>query len=160
LDAGYAALDKQKVNLKHMLLFADGSDAEEMTGCEAKVAGAFTRGITTSVVALGNGSDVPALEKLSRLGSGRFYLVENATRLPAVFAQETILASRSAIVEKDFKVARGVGSSITAGVDVDAAPPLHGYVVTLPKGRASVLLTGPESDPILAVWSAGVGRAA
>ena len=159
LDAGYArALLLVQVNLKHLLLFADGADAEQMDGCEAKVEGALRRGITTSVVALGNGSDVPGLEKLSRLGNGRFYLIEDATRLPAVFAQETILASRSAIVEKDFRVDRGAPSAVTAGVDVEAAPPLSGYVVTVAKPRASVLLRGPEGDPILAVWSAGVGR--
>lgn len=160
LDDGYAALDKEKVNLKHMLLFADGSDAEKMVGCRAKVSGALARGITTSVVALGNGSDVPELEVLSRLGNGRFYLVEDAQRLPAVFSQETILAARSAIVEKDFKVARGAPSAILQGIDFDAAPALKGYVVTIAKSRASVLLRGPEGDPILAVWPAGIGRAA
>jgi uncharacterized membrane protein len=160
LDAGYAALDKQKSNLKHMLLFADGSDAEEMKGCRAKVTEALRRGITTSVVALGNGSDVPELEVLSRLGTGRFYLIEDATRLPSVFAQETILASRSSIVEKDFSVSRGAASSITAGIDFGEAPILKGYVVTIPKARSSVLLTGPDGDPVLAVWSAGIGRAA
>jgi uncharacterized membrane protein len=160
LDAGYAALDKEKVNLKHMLLFADGSDAEEMAGCRAKVSEALRRGITTSVVALGNGSDVPELEVLSRLGNGRFYLVEDAQRLPAVFAQETILAARSAIVEKDFSVARGAASSITAGIDFAGAPVLKGYVVTIPKARSTVLLTGPDGDPILSVWSAGIGRTA
>ncbi len=160
LDAGYAALDKEKVNLKHMLLFADGSDAEDMTGCRAKVSDALRRGITTSVVALGNGSDVPELEVLSRLGNGRFYLVEDALRLPAVFAQETILAARSAVVEKDFSVARGAASSITAGIDFADAPVLKGYVVTIPKARSTVLLTGPDGDPILSVWSAGIGRAA
>ena len=160
LDAGYAALDKQKSNLKHMLLFADGSDAEEMTGCRAKVADALRRGITTSVVALGNGSDVPELEVLSRMGTGRFYLIEDATRLPSVFAQETILASRSSIVEKDFSVSRGAASSITAGIDFGEAPILKGYVVTIPKARSSVLLTGPDGDPVLAVWSAGIGRSA
>jgi Ca-activated chloride channel family protein len=61
LDAGYAALAKETANLKHMLLFADGSDAERMTGCEPKVSDAYRRGITTSVVALGDGSDVPEL---------------------------------------------------------------------------------------------------
>ncbi len=160
LDAGYAALAKEKVNLKHLLLFADGGDAEHMNGCETKVADALNRGITTSVVALGNGSDVPELEHLSRLGNGRFYLIEDAERLPAVFAQETILAARSAIVEKPFKVARAASSSITAGIDFGEAPALEGYVVTIAKPRASVLLGGPEDDPVLATWSAGIGRSA
>ncbi len=160
LDAGYAALAKESVNLKHLLLFADGSDAEQMAGCEPRVSEALRRGITTSVVALGDGADVPGLEALSRLGNGRFYLVEDATRLPAVFAQETILAARSAIVEQPFHVELGAPSAVTSGVDFAAAPALLGYVVTVPKPRASVLLRGPEGDPILAVWSAGVGRAA
>ena len=158
LDAAYAELDRQTVNLKHVLLFADGSDAEQMAGADASVAAAQRRGITTSVIALGTGSDVPGLEKLSRLGGGRFYLIEDATKLPSIFAQETILASRSAIVEKPFSVARGRPSSVTAGIPLEQAPQLGGYVVTLPKSRATVLATGPEGDPILATWSAGVGR--
>lgn len=160
LDAGYTALSKETVNLKHMLLFADGSDAENMAGCRTKVSDALRAGITTSVVALGNGGDVPELEVLSRLGGGRFYLIEDANRLPAVFTQETILAARSAVVEKEFAVGRGAPSSILGGVSFADAPALLGYVVTIPKGRASTLLTGPDGDPILSVWSAGVGRAA
>ncbi|MEJ7731783.1 MAG: VWA domain-containing protein [Polyangiaceae bacterium] len=161
LQAAYAELDKEKVNLKHVLLFADGDDAENMgPAVQNMVADALRRGVTTSVVSLGRGSDVAELEVLSRNGGGRFYLIEDATRLPAVFAQETILAARSAIVEKDFRVERALPSSILAGVAVDDAPPLRGYVVTIPKGRATVLLTGIERDPILAVWSAGIGRAA
>jgi Ca-activated chloride channel family protein len=161
LEAAYAELSKVKVNLKHMILFADGSDAEDMgPKVHTMVADALRRGITTTVVALGNGSDVPELETLSRLGGGRFYLIEDAQRLPAVFAQETILAARSAIVEKSFSVGKGTSSAITAGVALEEAPDLGGYVVTIPKSRASVLLTGPDKDPILAVWSAGIGRSA
>ncbi|MDI1435920.1 VWA domain-containing protein [Polyangium sorediatum] len=158
LEAAYAALAKEKVNLKHVLLFADGSDAEQMGPCRTMVSDALRAGITTSVVALGNGGDVPELETLSRLGSGRFYLIEDANRLPAVFTQETILAARSSIVEKEFRVSRSAPSPILSGVSLDEAPSLDGYVVAIPKGRASVLMTGPEGDPILAVWSAGVGR--
>jgi Ca-activated chloride channel family protein len=44
-------------------------------------------------------------------------------------------------------------------VELSAAPALAGYVVTIAKPRAQLLLVGPESDPILATWSAGVGRA-
>ncbi len=160
LAAGYAALAKETVNLKHMLLFADGSDAEQMGPCRTMVSDALRGGITTSVVALGNGSDVPELEVLSRLGGGRFYLIEDATRLPAVFTQETILAARSSVVEKEFRVSRSAPSSIMGGVKLDEAPALLGYVVTIPKGRATTLLTGPDGDPILSVWSAGVGRTA
>ena len=160
LDEAYAALARETVNLKHLLLFADGSDAERMAGCRTKVGDAFKRGITTSVVALGKGSDVPELEVLARVGGGRFYLIEDATRLPSVFTQETIIAAKSAIHEVDFVPSPSAPSPALRGVDLASAPPLKGYVVTMPKGRASVHLVGPENDPILATWSVGVGRSA
>ncbi len=160
LSSGYAALDREKVNLKHALLFADGSDAEQIAGCRTLVANAKRRGITTSVVALGRGSDVPELEALSKIGDGRFYMIEDANRLPAVFTQETILASRSAINEVDFRVSMGAAGPPTRGIDFATAPLLRGYVVTIPKARTSTLLAGPEGDPILATWSVGMGKSA
>jgi len=160
LQAGYAALAKESVQLKHLLLFADGSDAEERTRAFTLVSGAKARGITTSVVALGKGPDVADLERMSKLGDGRFYLIEDATRLPAVFAQETVLAARSSINEVPFRPAPAAQSPVLRGVDLAEAPNLTGYVVTIPKGRAQVTLTGPESDPLLASWSVGVGRCA
>jgi Ca-activated chloride channel homolog len=160
LQTGYAALAKENVQLKHLLLFADGSDAEERTRAPALVANAKARGITTSVVALGKGPDVPDLERMSKLGNGRFYLIEDATRLPAVFAQETVLAARSAINEVPFRPNVVAQSPVLRGVELSQAPNLTGYVVTIPKGRAQVTLSGPEGDPVLASWSVGVGRAA
>ena len=160
LENGYKALAKEKVQLKHLLLFSDGNDAEERSNAFAIVSSGKARGITTSVVALGKGSDVAALEHMSKLGDGRFYLIEDASRLPAVFAQETILAARSSINELVFKPQLAAPGPATRGIDFASAPPLKGYVVTLPKGRAQVHLSGPEGDPILASWSAGIGRAA
>jgi Ca-activated chloride channel homolog len=161
LQEAYAALRKVNVNLKHVLLFADGSDAENITPTvQSWVSSAASSGITTSCISLGRGHHSPLLEDLSRRGGGRFYIVEDATRLPAVFAQETILASRSAIVERPFRVAPVAGHSATEGVDFGAAPELDGYVVTIAKPRSSVLLTGPDDDPILATWPAGIGRTA
>jgi uncharacterized membrane protein len=159
LTEGYAALRRERTNIKHLLLFADGSDAEQMDEAKPLTVAAQSDGITTSVVALGQGQDVPALEEMSRLGKGRFYLIEDAARLPAVFAQETILAARSALYEEPFQVALKSAGSVAGGIDFDEAPELLGYVVTLPKSRASIHLTGPEGDPILATWSVGVGRA-
>ena len=160
LENGYNALAKEHVQLKHLLLFSDGNDAEERSNAFALVSSGKARGITTSVVALGTGSDVPALEHMSKLGDGRFYLIEDASRLPAVFAQETILAARSSINELAFRPQVQSPGPATRGIDFTTAPPLQGYVVTLPKGRAQVHLVGPEGDPILATWSAGIGRAA
>ncbi|MEP7049732.1 MAG: VWA domain-containing protein [Pseudomonadota bacterium] len=160
LENGYNALAKEHVQLKHLLLFSDGNDAEERSNAFALVSSGKARGITTSVVALGTGSDVPALEHMSKLGDGRFYLIEDASRLPAVFAQETILAARSSINELSFRPQLHSPGPATRGIDFGTAPPLQGYVVTLPKGRAQVHLIGPEGDPILASWSAGIGRAA
>jgi uncharacterized membrane protein len=160
LQTAYAALAKENVQLKHLLLFADGSDAEERSKAFALVSGARARGITTSVVALGKGPDVPDLERMSKLGDGRFYLIEDATRLPAVFAQETVLAARSSINEVPFRPALASSAPAVRGIDFGQAPDLTGYVVTIPKGRAQVLLTGPELDPLLATWAVGVGRAA
>src|SRR5262249_8884214 len=138
LKEGYAALDRETVNLKHLLLFADGADAEQIAGCRAMVANAFSRGITTSVISLGRGSDTPELEQLSKAGNGRFYLIEDATKLPAVFSQETILASRSSIKEEMFKVSLAAPMPPTRNVDWSGAPQLKGYVVTVPKPRATL----------------------
>jgi Ca-activated chloride channel family protein len=160
LSTAYEALARENVQLKHCLLFSDGADAEERTNAIALVTRAKANGITTSVVALGNGSDVPDLERMSLAGGGRFYLIEDATRLPAVFAQETVLASRSAINEVTFRPTLAAPGPAVRGIDFTTAPPLTGYVVSIPKARTLVHLTGPEGDPLLAVWSAGVGRSA
>jgi uncharacterized membrane protein len=160
LSTAYDALRREHVQLKHCLLFSDGADAEQHETSLSLASRAKANGITTSVVALGNGSDVPDLEQVSRVGGGRFYLIEDATRLPAVFAQETVLASRSAINEVSFRPAVGSPGPALRGIDFGSAPALSGYVVTVAKARAQVHLTGPEGDPILATWSAGVGRTA
>lgn len=158
LRAGYSALAKEVTQLKHVLLFADGADAVERTAAPRLAERAYAEGITTSVVALGHGKDVPALEHLSMAGHGRFYLVEDAERLPAVFAQETVLAARSAIVETSFRALPLGDAGALRGIDFTAAPHLLGYVITIPKPRAELLLQAPESDPLLAIGHAGVGK--
>lgn len=158
LSAAYDALTREKVNLRHVLLFADGADAEARSHAPSLVARARREHITTSIVALGRGDDVADLERLSRVGGGRFYLIEDASRLPAVFAQETILASRSSINEVAFRAAVAEPSGVTRGIDFAAAPPLTGYVVTIVKPRAQLLLKAAEGDPLLATWSLGLGR--
>ncbi len=160
LIAGYDALRREETQLKHLLLFSDGDDSEEMDQGRTLVAAALRDGITTSIVSMGRGVFTPELEQLSRLGGGRFYIVEDMTQLPRIFTEETIAASRSAIVEEAIQPELGTASEITEGIDLAHAPALNGFVVTNPRPRASVLLVARGEDPLLSTWQYGVGRSA
>jgi Ca-activated chloride channel homolog len=160
LRESYAALRKESTNLKHVLLFADGSDAEQLPGCRTLVEDAFRAGVTTSVISLGKGSDTPELEVLSRLGKGRFYLIDDASRLPSVFTQETILATRSSFREEVFTPKLGAPSPMLKGLNLGTMPQLKGYTVAQAKPRAEVSLLALDGDPLLAAWSVGIGKSA
>ncbi len=163
LEGAYGQLRAQDTQLKHFLLFSDGSDSEEMNRARQLVTDAARDGITTSVVSMGNGPDTPELEVLSRLGGGRFYIVENMAELPRIFTQETITASRSALIEEPFTISVGGPAELTRGIDFASAPALDGYVIVNARPRATLVLgahrEGSEGDePLLATWRAGVGQ--
>jgi uncharacterized membrane protein len=160
LTASYQALGRESTQLKHLLLFSDGQDSENLAGTRAQVDAAVRDGITTSIVSMGSGVDTPELERLASIGQGRFYIVENMTELPRIFTQETIEASRSAIVEETFRASVGVPGAATRGLDFGAAPALGGYVVVNARPRASVLLGAKDDDPLLLTWQHGIGRSA
>ena len=160
LIAGYDVLRREETQLKHLLLFSDGDDSEEMENGRALVGQALADGITTSIVSMGRGTFTPELEQLSHLGGGRFYIVEDMTQLPRIFTEETIAASRSAIVEEAIQPILGTASEITEGIDFAHAPALNGFVVTNARPRASVLLVARGEDPLLSTWQYGVGRSA
>lgn len=157
LQAAYAALRAVPAGtLKHVLLFADGSDAEEIVNCPELAAAANAAQITTSVVSLGRGTDSTMLEVVSARGAGRFYLVEDARTLPEVFSQETVLASRRAYREERITPTIVGDSAFFRGVR--GLPDLEGYVVTMTKPGARPSLVGPEDEPIVVDWSRGLGK--
>lgn len=160
LDASYEVLGAQPTQLKHLLLFSDGQDSEEMVRARSLVRAAAARRITTSVVSMGSGPDTPELEQLSRIGGGRFYIVEDLTQLPRIFTQETIAASRAALAEGAFHPRLAARSEVTEGVDFASAPALGGYALVNPRPSASVLLAASEEDPLLLIHQHGVGRSA
>ncbi len=141
---------------RHILLLADGADAEHQEQVPALVQGLVGEGMTVSVVAIGLGSDVPFLTQVAETGNGRFYLTQRAADLPAIFAEETARVKRSYIVEKTF-----YPDTVTPWLpvaDIVATPPLRGYVAATPKSAAQVVWNATEGDPLLAVWQYGLGR--
>lgn len=160
MEAAYEELRASDAQLRHFLLFSDGSDSEEMNNARRLVASALSDGITTSIVSMGNGPDSPELERLAGIGGGRFYIVDDMNELPRIFTQETIEASRSAVDEDAFAPILGAPSPVTDGIDWASAPTLGGHVVMNVRERATVLLGATAEDPLLCVWQSGVGRSA
>jgi hypothetical protein len=141
---------------QHILLLADGADAEHQEGVPELVQSLVEEGMTVSVVAIGAGNDVTFLTSVAEIGNGRFYLTQRAADLPSIFTEETARAKRSYIVEKTFYPAPLTPWLPVA--DITVAPPLRGYVATTPKAASQVVWEALEGDPLLAVWQYGLGR--
>lgn len=149
-------VDVAPATQRHILLLADGADAEHQEQVPALVQSLVGAGMTVSVVAIGAGSDVPFLTQVAETGNGRFYLTQRAADLPAIFAEETARAKRSYIVEKTF-----YPEAVTPWLpvaDIVVTPPLRGYVAATPKSAAQVVWNATDGDPLLAVWQYGLGR--
>ncbi len=141
---------------RHIILLADGSDAERQAGA-LELAGALrAAGVTLSVIAIGSGPDVPFLQQLAAAGGGRFYLTARASMLPTIFAEETAQAKRTYIVEETFYPQPQLPWGPIEGIE--AVPPLRGYVATTAKGAAETIWITPQGDPLLAAWQYGLGR--
>jgi len=144
--------------VRHILLLADGSDAEHQNGVPELVEQEIAaRNVTLSTVAIGAGNDLRFLEEIAALGDGRYYFTDRAANLPVIFAQETQLAMRSYVVEEPFYPRQTAASPILTGIE--AVPQLAGYVATTQKPAGRVILATHQDDPLLAAWQYGLGRA-
>ena len=142
--------------IKHLILLTDGG--ANPTGLVELTENMRERfSVTLSAIAIGRRPGA-MLQPMAEAGGGNYYEVENVEQIPLIFAQETVLASRSYIVEKPFRPRVTGSSAIIDGIG--ETPPLRGYVATTPKVAAQRILSGPEphSDPILASWQYGLGR--
>ncbi|MHB8626533.1 MAG: VWA domain-containing protein [Aggregatilineales bacterium] len=142
--------------LKHVILLTDGG--ADPTGIVDMVAQMYQNyGITVTSIGIGN-EVPPFMADIAKAGHGIYYNLTDLQNIPQIFAAETVLATHSYIIEKQFNAAQTADSPILNGIT--GLPPLLGYVATTPKDTASILLTEPNfNDPILASWQYGLGRA-
>lgn len=141
---------------KHIILLTDGgANPEGLVELSQQLY--EEADVTTSVIAIGEGA-ASFLEDMALAGGGNYHAVATVAQIPAIFAQETVLATRSYILEESFVPALTSSSPIMDGIT--SAPPLLGYVATSPKQTAEIILSGPDPyrDPILAAWQYGLGR--
>jgi Mg-chelatase subunit ChlD/uncharacterized membrane protein len=166
-EAASQLLDSDK-EIKHIILFTDGFTSELEMGADfapspfaddllTVVEEIASQGITVSVVGTGEGA-IPDLEKVAEIGKGRFYPGRDLNEIPEIFVKEARLAARSYINEGEFFPV--VTSTAAAVRDIASSPAILGFVATTPKPTADVQLQiGELSDPLLASWRVGLGRA-
>ena len=141
-------------DLRHIVLFTDGWDPNEAN--LLPIAGEIAdSGITLSVVGTGEGAGT-TLRRMAELGGGRYYEGRDLQAIPEIFVEETLTVARSLAQEGSFTPILGNRSQVTA--ELEATPPLYGYVLTRPKTTAQLPLLIGEEDPLLASWQRGLGR--
>jgi uncharacterized membrane protein len=155
--AAAAVLAESQHQVKHLIVLADGADSDEQEGVPELIGGLVEEGATVTMVAIGDGKDVPWLQQMAELGNGRFHLTLEAANLPQIFTQETTAIQRTYLVEERFFPSLVSESPIVA--NIRQVPPLYGYVGASAKATAQVILETPQGDPLLATWQYGLGRA-
>ncbi len=156
LEAAAEALEGSTNEVRHIIVLADGADAEQKEGVPELIGELTAQGVTVSMVSIGRGPDTPWLQQMAELGNGRFHVTDQAANLPQIFTQETAAIQRTYLVEERFFPTQVASSPILAGIR--ETPALYGYVATSPKATALVSLETAQSDPLLAQWQYGLGR--
>jgi uncharacterized membrane protein len=151
-----AALGSGGNQTRHIIVLADGADAEQKQGVEGLLRELTADGVTITMVAIGDGPDVAWLRQMAEVGEGRFHFTNEAANLPQIFAEEAAVVQRSYLIEERF-FARLVSASPILS-NIRSAPALEGYVGTTAKSTAQVILETHQGDPLLAVWQYGLGR--
>lgn len=154
LVRAFEALRQTPARLKHVIVLTDGYSTPG--DFETIVSRMSAARITVSAVGVGD-TDRLLLERIARLGRGRYYFTDDPGSIPQIFARETLAAGSTAIREEPFLPQQLLPSPILADVDVQDAPFLLGYVVTPPEPTAEVVLATEIGHPLLATWRYGLG---
>jgi Ca-activated chloride channel family protein len=151
----FESLRSADADVRHLIVLTDGhsSSGGDYTSLLEQVRG---EGMTLSSIAVGADADTALLEALARGGRGRSHVATDPAQLPAIFNEETIMATRTILVDQTFFPAAATAGPLLAGLE--RVPPLDGYVAVTAKERAEVVLVAPEADPVFAAWQYGAGR--
>jgi uncharacterized membrane protein len=156
LERSFEQLLESPSKVKHVILLSDGKtypdDYEEL------ITRMTENEITVSSVAVGEEADRELLADIARWGNGRSYFIEDAEKVQQIFIEETQIALEATLVEESFSPVVKREIEAFRGIEFETAPPLKGYVSTLPRDAAEVILEAQDEDPLLARWHYGIGR--
>ena len=154
LQEALRALKTSDASIKHVILLTDGQPADR--GFDQVVEEMAQEGITLSGVAVGADANSFLLEYLSDLGGGRFYQTNSFDSIPSIFAKETQLTTRSYVQNRIFYPEIVQNHELIASFH-EGFPHMTGFLATIPKPMANVILQSDNGMPILAQWQYGAG---
>jgi hypothetical protein len=167
MSMALTGLKKSDAAMKHCIIISDGDPAPPQPALLDQF---IAEKITVSTVAINphGGQTVDLMEGIAQKTGGRFYYPQDPSQLPSIFIKEAKTLKRSMLQNKTFTAQVEFPSPVIKGID--AMPQLHGFVLTTPKPRASVVLkvppdaeetaAGDSPDPLLAIWRYGLGTTA
>lgn len=150
------ALGSIESQSKHVLIISDG-------GVETAPFAALLRqmnddGAATSAVAVAPVPGQPnMMPDLARWGGGRLYTVLDRFALPDITFKQPQMLPIASLVRTPSKLVGTRDPLLSRPEEVGSWPSLNGYVRTVARPTADVLLRTPDGDPLLARWRYGEG---
>jgi uncharacterized membrane protein len=154
---------RHQLATKHIIFISDGDHWNADASLLKKMKDA---GVTCTTVCITSHGQLERtkMKQIADATGGRFYAPTDASKLPAIYIQETRIVSQSFIHERPFKpvLHQTGGPASTLPADL---PTLHGFVRTTkkPSALASMPIEGPTTGdqeyPVLAYWYYGLGKA-
>jgi uncharacterized membrane protein/Mg-chelatase subunit ChlD len=151
--------------IKHMIIISDGDPAPPSAGV---VQALRNMGVTISTVAVGAHGPAGStlLLNLATQMQGKYYAPRSPQALPRIFQREARRVARRLVYEKDTPWHVQVNSHTEILGQIDALPPITGFVLTTRKDNPLVEVSlvspqpvGDRNNTILASWTYGLGRA-
>jgi uncharacterized membrane protein/Mg-chelatase subunit ChlD len=147
---------------KHIIVISDGDPQAPSPSLLAKMKRDKVTMTTVGVATHG----APQDQNLGQMAiaPGKYYKVNDASKLPEIYIRETRLVSQSFVYEKKFNPIVQYRSGPTARLP-EEVPELNGFVRTTPKASPLVeisIMTPKFKDeqdfPLLAYWHYGLGK--
>ena len=161
LDLGLNTLAQQPGKVRHAVIMTDGQSFRN-NRCgpyPALVERARAADITLSSIAIGADADTELLQNLAHWGAGRYHFAAQPGDIPRLTLIESQIATAEPQIEGEFRAQLQAPHPLLRDFAPNQIPKLEGYVGTMLKPNAELVLKSPDNDPVLATWQYGLGRA-
>ncbi len=164
LEKAWDELSSCPVGTRHIILFADASDAEEPGQYRKLLEDITKQGGTVSVIGLGTKNDIDAelLKDVARLGNGRIFFTERAVDIPNLFAQETVTMARSAFITESVPTQLTGHWQDISSSNFPLLETVDSYNLSYARDGATVSLVSDDqyNAPLISHTRKGLGRTA